>query len=87
MEALIKIFDISTIDILKIDIEGAEGELFRDRQVALAFLSKVKALGIEIHEDLVDRSVVENTLKEANFEFFLEGESIFAFNKNFPTVK
>lgn len=82
IHSIMKDFALEQIDVLKIDIEGAEGEVFKDRSEALSFLSKVKTLGIEIHEDFVKKSVIEEILVEAGFELLDEGESIFGYNKN-----
>jgi FkbM family methyltransferase len=45
---LMKRANVETIDILKLDIEGAEGELFREG--CLAWLKNVRLMFIELHE-------------------------------------
>lgn len=42
-------YQLNKIDILKIDIEGAEKEVFED---ASSWIGKVEALIIELHEDM-----------------------------------
>lgn len=61
------------IDLLKIDIEGAEAELFSDPQ-NLKFLEKVKILAIEIHDEFNCRQLIEDTLKSFGFLIFHSGE-------------
>jgi FkbM family methyltransferase len=47
MDSLIEKFDLETIDILKVDIEGAELEVFEH---AKTWIDKVDAVVIELHE-------------------------------------
>ena len=49
MDAIMKTCGIERIDVLKIDIEGAEREVFKDPS---AWIGKVDALIIELHEHL-----------------------------------
>jgi FkbM family methyltransferase len=51
------------IDILKIDIEGAEKMIFED-ETATDFLNKVKCIAIEIHDELFIREKIYSVLKE-----------------------
>jgi FkbM family methyltransferase len=48
MRSLMKTCGISTIDFLKVDIEGAEGDLFQGK---LSWLAAVRSLAIEVHDD------------------------------------
>lgn len=50
MEALMKAHQIKEIDILKIDIEGAEKNLFEHD---CAWLAAVQTIGIELHDHLI----------------------------------
>ena len=50
MEALMKAHHMDKIDILKIDIEGAEKKLFEHN---CAWLADVQAIGIEFHDHLI----------------------------------
>jgi FkbM family methyltransferase len=70
------------IDILKIDIEGAEKEIFRDKQLASEFLKKTKFIAIEIHDEFDCRDQINECLRENNFIFFTSGELTFAVNRN-----
>ena len=51
IDSLMKMFNIKSIDLMKIDIEGAEKELFSDKS-DLNWLSSVKSYVIELHDDL-----------------------------------
>lgn len=71
------------IDILKIDIEGAEFAVFDRQKSDLTFLEKTKVLAIEIHEDVGNKEVILAVLKEFNFEYFNDGELTVAYNQRF----
>jgi FkbM family methyltransferase len=71
---------LSGIDILKIDIEGAEFAVFESLS-AVDFLRKVKVLAIEIHEDIGPRSVVVDKLLHYGFVLFEYSETIIGINK------
>lgn len=73
------------IDILKIDIEGAERKIFSENYES--WLPKVKVLIIELHDYLgfhgASRAVFSAILKY-NFSVFIKGESlVFVRDKNF----
>jgi len=70
------------IDILKIDIEGSETQLFEDKEKARKLLSITKYLAIEIHDDIADRQYIQQVLGDNNFSWFEEGELTIATNKN-----
>jgi FkbM family methyltransferase len=73
---------INIIDILKIDIEGAEAKLFNNIKFLNILEKNVKILAIEVHEDFIKYIEVENILKNLNFLFFHSGELIIAINNN-----
>lgn len=70
ISALCKRYEIESIDILKIDIEGAERELFSEEKVS--WLSKVKTIAIETHDRFLPgcRFSVLRALERYNFEEF-----------------
>jgi FkbM family methyltransferase len=70
------------IDLLKIDIEGAEAEVFSDAQRAVVFLRNVRFVAIEIHREVDFKDTFENILKDAGFIFTYCGESLIGVNKN-----
>ncbi len=49
VDKIMKDFNLKKIDILKIDIEGAEKEVFQDTSF---WIKKVNSIVIELHEDL-----------------------------------
>lgn len=77
MEKLMCENEIDAIDILKVDIEGAEKEVF----VNCAWIKKIRVIAIELHDRIAPgcRSVVENAANE----FYLkpQGEVTFFFRK------
>ncbi len=82
VESIIERFGWKYIDILKMDIEGAEFELFGSDDFILILKNKVKFIAIEIHDELGERSLIEDKLNENGFEMSRVGETNFGFNKN-----
>lgn len=70
------------VDILKLDIEGAEGLLFQDRNYAKFFLRRVCLLAIEIHEEYISKELVLEILKEEGFHMTPHGELHIGYNCN-----
>ncbi len=81
-DSLLKQFDRSTIDLLKIDIEGGEKELFSHPAMMDTVLQKTKFLAIEIHDETGIRDTIYEALKRNGFEWFNQGELTIATNKN-----
>jgi FkbM family methyltransferase len=69
-------------DVVKLDIEGAEFELFAN-EAFLRELTRVKCLALEIHEDVGDKFLVLEKLENLRFKFFQIGELTIAWNTNF----
>lgn len=91
-EADLKAFSISylmkenkleVIDILKIDIEGSEKEVFTGLDADISFMSKTKCIAIEIHDEFDCRDTIYKILKEYNFDFFESGELTIGINHRF----
>jgi FkbM family methyltransferase len=61
---------ILEIDLLKIDIEGAEKYLFDNSEKANTFLDKTKVLAIEIHDEEIPREQVYQVLRKNGFSYF-----------------
>jgi FkbM family methyltransferase len=59
------------IDILKIDIEGSEKQLFVNAGSSTEFLSKTKYIAVEIHDELDCREQINAILTVNHFEYFL----------------
>jgi FkbM family methyltransferase len=70
------------IDILKIDIEGSEADLF-SAQADLAYLSSVRMVLVEIHDDMADRRLIHQQLAKNGFDIEERSETTFAINKAF----
>jgi FkbM family methyltransferase len=73
MSELMENYSISTIDFLKIDIEGAEKDLFKEGH-NIDWLSKVKIIAIEIHDELDVKYKIEKILVKYNFKLQYSGE-------------
>ncbi len=71
------------IDILKIDIEGAEKELFNNDQYAASFLSKVKCIAIEIHDEFNCRNDIYAVLRKNGFFYYNSNELTIGLNKKY----
>ncbi|WP_017260202.1 FkbM family methyltransferase [Pedobacter arcticus] len=80
IDQLIKDYSLETIDILKIDIEGAEKPVFEGD---ISFLNKTKVIAIEIHEDYIEKQVITDVLLAHNFVLTEAGELIIGVNKKF----
>jgi FkbM family methyltransferase len=73
-------FAIDEIDFIKIDVEGAEKEIFAV-DADMSFLKKIKVLAVEIHDEFEWRSQIYKILKENNFIVFNSGETTLAVKK------
>lgn len=79
---LIKKFNWDTIDILKIDIEGSEKEIFTNPNSDISFLAFTKCIAIEIHDEFNCREAIYDVLKQFNFTFFNSGDLTIGVNQN-----
>jgi FkbM family methyltransferase len=70
------------VDILKLDIEGAESNLFQDRNYAKMFLSRVRLIAIEIHKEYISEEVVLEILRDEGFHMTPHGELHIGYNNN-----
>jgi len=77
---IMKMQGFEAIDLLKIDIEGAERFLFTDKKTAGAFLSVTRFLAMEIHNEYNIRETIEGILQASGFEYFFAGELIIGKN-------
>jgi FkbM family methyltransferase len=80
IDDIMETYNLSQIDLLKIDIEGAEAEVFR---TAGLWLPKTNAIIIELHEDSVlgpAKSLFERCVA-ADFDLSHSGEKVFAVRK------
>lgn len=70
------------IDLFKMDIEGAESEVFRDPAAAAWFLARTCILAIEIHDEFQIREKICRILAENQFDFFESHDLTIAINRN-----
>lgn len=70
------------IDILKIDIEGSEQEIFTGSDVNLDFLDVTKCLAIEIHDEFNCREKIYHILVNKGYRISHSGELTIAYNQN-----
>jgi len=70
------------IDLLKIDIEGAERYLFANNETAAQTLRNAKFIAIEIHDQFRIRPRIYNCLDKFGFDYFDDGELTIGRNKN-----
>ncbi|PQV47280.1 FkbM family methyltransferase [Jejuia pallidilutea] len=83
VNSLLKEKNWEYIDILKVDIEGAEKEVFTTNEADISFLKKTKCIAIEIHDEFNCREDINKILKANNFNCFKTGELTIGINKNF----
>jgi FkbM family methyltransferase len=79
---LMKQYAFNRIDILKMDIEGAEKEIFSSNYQY--WLARTKIIVIDLHDHLRKdcSTTFYETLSQFNFETYTKGGSIIAVNKN-----
>jgi FkbM family methyltransferase len=83
---LLKEYDEKYIDLLKIDIEGAEKVIFQDINHLGSFLPQTKMLILEVHQEYIADEEIVNILERFNFDIQvtkIDGQPsvIIAFNK------
>lgn len=73
--------DFKILDILKIDIEGSEKQVFTSPTSNLNFLKITKCIAIEIHDEFDCREEIYNVLIEYGFVLHNEGELTIGINQ------
>ena len=86
MERLLEDHDLNEVDFLKIDIEGAEAQLFSDEEYLRSWIHKIKVMSIEIHDETNARFKIENIIQNLGFRLFNSGEITIAVNNNFVSL-
>ena len=79
---LVEKFKWDTIDILKMDIEGSEKEIFTNPNSDISFLAITKCIAIEIHDEFDCREAINDILTKYGFLLFNSGELTIGINQN-----
>ena len=82
LQYLMDEYKFDHIDILKIDIEGSEKEVFTGLYADVSFLSKTKCIAVEIHDEFDCRETIYSILTNYNFKYFDSGELTIGINQN-----
>src|SRR5690554_1835485 len=77
---IVKENKIDTIDLLKIDIEGAETFL-TEEDSDVSFLNKTRCIAIEIHDEVADRNIIYELLQSKGFILLEDKETTIAVKK------
>lgn len=72
--------DFKILDILKIDIEGTEKQVFTSPSSNLDFLKITKCIAVEIHDEFDCREAIYKVLNEYGFVLYNEGELTIGIN-------
>lgn len=84
IQSIIEDYNIEVLDILKIDIEGAEIKVFETEEYK-KWLPNVKVILIELHDFMI-RGSSANFLKaiaQYDFDIHISGESLFCVNRRY----
>lgn len=82
LSTILKDYPFSFIDVLKMDVEGSEKEIFKSKSDISQILQRTRFLAMEIHDALADRNHIYTILKENNFNWFEKGELTIATNRS-----
>jgi FkbM family methyltransferase len=74
MEDIFIKYDLQKLDVLKLDIEGAEKFLFEDVNYASSFLKKISIIAIELHDEYDVAEKILSILTMNNFDMQKYGE-------------
>lgn len=77
LSSLMQQMQLETIDLLKMDIEGAEDGIFKGD---LSFLSLTKMIALEIHDEQTDRNMIQSILVFHGFLIWDYGELTIGIN-------
>ena len=82
VQELMRRYDMPIVDILKIDIEGSEKEIFGS-VADQSFLAATKCIAIEIHDEFDCRDRIYDVLRQYGFDFFEAEDLTIGINQNF----
>lgn len=74
MNSLIDTYSLEKIDLLKMDIEGSEVEIFVNDKGISQWLENIDMLAIEIHEEVAGANRIKEILEESRFVCTEHGE-------------
>jgi FkbM family methyltransferase len=74
-------YSVSGFDVIKIDVEGAEQQLFMDSDF-LQSLQAARVIGLEIHDDKANRVQIEHSLEGLGYTISNQGELTLAVKPN-----
>lgn len=80
LQSIAKEYSLPLIDILKMDIEGAEAELFKNSEFINFLSERVRFCAIEFHEEVCSKSSLEAILNKNHFEIITDKETHFCIN-------
>ncbi len=80
INSLFNRYEIDSIDLLKIDIEGSEAKIFSPDS-DLSFLDRTKIIAMEIHDEVCNRESVYQLLKDKEFILFNFNETTLCVKK------
>jgi FkbM family methyltransferase len=80
LDSLMKRYAMDSVDILKMDVEGAEREIFQDEEQVSRLLSRARCLAIEIHEEYDKGGRLQELLRKNSFEWIKSGELTIGYN-------
>jgi FkbM family methyltransferase len=83
---IVKINNFEYIDILKIDIEGSEKDVFKSINSNFDFLRITKCIAIEIHDEFNCRQEINDILTNYGFSYFEEGTSTIGINNDLISI-
>lgn len=79
LKSTISKLGVTEVDLLKIDIEGGEQPIFENWAKNSNDLKLVRNIAIEIHDEVANREMICNVLKESGFKLKEIGETTFGF--------
>ncbi|MEI7507991.1 MAG: FkbM family methyltransferase [Flavobacterium sp.] len=79
---LVREYKYELIDILKIDVEGSEKQIFTSENANVDFLEITKCIALEIHDEFNCRNDIYKVLDNYGFSFFNKGELTIGINNN-----
>ncbi|RZK03786.1 MAG: FkbM family methyltransferase [Flavobacterium sp.] len=77
---IVEKYAIKVIDILKVDIEGSEKQVFLEANSNLEFLDITRYVAVELHDEFVEKEKIEKLLVDKGFQLTHSGEYLIGKN-------